>query len=60
VRNPGIKPEDKEWLWGETPSASPQVPGTVLYCSELVSKTEEGEDVKVLETQGCQFTLKKF
>ena len=28
MRNPGIKPEDKEWLWGEIPSASPQAPGT--------------------------------
>jgi hypothetical protein len=30
VKNPGIKPEDKDWLWEETPSVNPQVPWYLL------------------------------
>ncbi len=48
MRNPGIKPEDKEWLWGEIPSASPQAPGTIKFNNSL-EETQEKEKAAKLE-----------
>ena len=47
MKNPGVKPEDKEWLWEETPRANPQPP----WYPSFISSEETQEKNKVTDLE---------